>query len=62
MVRVGRVIHWSAIGFAIFCAVVSMYGMLQAGDTEPITYFAVMFMWVSLAMLGRAIRYIIAKE
>jgi hypothetical protein len=62
VIRIARVIHWSFVGLAAFFAVVSTYGMVQGGDTEPITYFAVLFMWVALAMIGRGIRYIIAKE
>ncbi len=61
-VRIGRVIHWCALGFAIFIVLVSAFGMIESGVTEPITYFAVFFAWGSIAMIGRGIRYILAKE
>jgi hypothetical protein len=61
-VRIGRLIHWSAIGFAIFGLVVSLYGMLQVPGGEPLAYFAVIFMWCTVAMVGRGVRYVLARE
>jgi hypothetical protein len=61
-VRIGRVIHWAAIGFAIFGAVVSFYGLVEAQDQEPNGYFAVLCVWIAAVMLGRGLRYIIARE
>ena len=62
IVRIIRVIHWSAIGFAIFGEITTMYTAIQDPATEPLTYFVVSSLWVSVAMLGRGIRYIIARE
>jgi hypothetical protein len=50
------------VAFAIFGLIVSYIGLIEAGDREPISYCAVGFMWVALAMLGRGFRYVIARE
>lgn len=60
--RIGRVVHWTTIGVALFGLPVSLYGMMQAEEGEPLAFFAVVFMWAALIMIGRAIRYILANE
>jgi hypothetical protein len=62
VIRIVRVLHWGILGVAAFCFVVSFIGLMEAGDAEPITYFAVGFVWFALAMLGRAVRYVVARE
>jgi len=61
-IRIVRLVHWSIVGFAVFGFVVSYIGLIEAGDAEPITFFAVGFTWVALAMLGRGFRYVVARE
>jgi len=53
VVRVGRVMHWSAIGLALFGIILTMYTLIWVEGGDPLTYFAVSFVWVSVAMLGR---------
>ena len=62
VVRIVRVLHWCIVGFAIFGLVVSYFGIIEAGDIEPISFFAVGFMWFAVALLGRGLRYIIIGE
>jgi hypothetical protein len=62
IVRIGRSIHWLAVGTGVFGLVISFYAMLQAGDRLPLPYVAVGLVWVAIAMIGRALRYVIAKE
>jgi hypothetical protein len=61
-IRIVRLLHWCVVAFAIFGLIVSYIGLIEAGEREPISYFAVGFMWVALAMLGRGFRYVIARE
>ena len=61
-IRIVRLLHWCVVGFAIFGFVVSYISLLEGGDWEPISFFAVGFMWVALAMLGRGLRYVVARE
>lgn len=62
IVRVAPVLHSAAIAFASFGLVISFLGMALAGDREIIPYVAVGIMWFCVAMLGRGIRYILARE
>jgi len=61
-IRIVRFVHWCVVGFAVFGLVVSYIGLIEAGDREPISFFAIGFMWVALAMLGRGFRYVVARE
>ena len=61
-VRTGRVIHWSAIGFAPFVGVLGLYGSLEDPDWEPVHYFALLFICFSTVMIGRGVRYILSTE
>jgi hypothetical protein len=61
-IRIGRLLHWSILGFAVFELVVSLIGLIEAGDGEPIGYFSIAFLWVAFAMLGRGLRYVVAHE
>lgn len=61
-IRIVRLLHWCVVGFALFGLVVSYIGLIEAGDVEPISFFAVGFMWLALALLGRGLRYVIARE
>ena len=60
--RIARLVHWCVVGFAVFGLIVSFIGIIEAGNAGPISFFAVGFMWVALAMLGRGLRYVIARE
>lgn len=62
VVRAGRLLHWVAVGLSVFGIVVSFVGMIEAGDREPIPYVAVGLVWIGLALFGRGLRYLIAKE
>ena len=61
-IRLGRVFHWCMLFIAIFGTVISFCGMLQAGDRDPLTYISVGMVWMGIAMIGRALRYLLAKE
>lgn len=61
-IRIVRLLHWCIVGFAVFGFVVTFIALVAAGDPEPISMFAVGFMWVALAMLARGLRYVIARE
>ena len=62
IVRIGRLVHWVAIGLAAFGLMISFFGLVQAGAREPIPYLAVGLMWLGLAMFGRGLRYVLARE
>ena len=61
-IRIVRLAHWCIAGFAVFGIVASYIGLIEAGNREPISFFAVGFIWVALAMLGRGFRYVFARE
>jgi cytochrome b len=61
-VRMVRLAHWIIVAFAIFGLVVSFIGMLVGGNRELVSYAAVGFVWIALAMLGRGIRYVLLRE
>lgn len=62
LIRIVRFAHWCIVGVAFFGLVVSFIGIIEAGDAGPIPFFAVGFMWLALALLGRGLRYVIARE
>jgi cell division protein FtsW (lipid II flippase) len=61
-IRIVRLLHWCIVGFAVFGLVVSFIGLAMDNDREPFTYFSVTCVWVALAMLGRSLRYVLARE
>lgn len=62
LVRFGRVLHWAMVVCAALGAVISFFGIWAAQGGELTTYVSVTVVWVSIAMLGRGFRYILAKE
>lgn len=62
LVRIGRLIHWLALSLAVFGLLISFFAMSQVGDTEPVPYIAVGLVWLGVAMIGRGLRYVFAKE
>jgi hypothetical protein len=61
-VRIARILHWAAVGIALFGVVISFWGMSNAGDRELLPYSAVGLVWAAVAMIGRGLRYILTNE
>lgn len=61
-VRVGRLVHWSFVGAAILLATVSVVAAGTQGYAEPVFYVTVILVWFGFAMLGRGLRYLVARE
>lgn len=62
VVRVGRAAHWAALGVAAFGLIIGFYAMIQGNVVELLPYIAVGLFWVSVAMIGRGVRYVLASE
>ena len=62
VVRVGRVIHWSALGFAIFGMSISISALIEQCEHFGTAYVAIVLMLTGTALLGRGIRYVISRE
>ena len=62
LIRIARLVHWCVVGFAIFGLVVSFIGLVEGGNRDPISFFAVGFVWLALVLLGRGFRYVVARE
>lgn len=61
-VRIGRLLHWSFVGVALLIATVSVVGAVQQNFAEPVFYVTVILIWFAFAMLGRGLRYLLARE
>ena len=62
LVRMGRLVHWSFVGAAILFASVSVVAAATQGYAEPVFYVTVILIWFGFAMLGRSLRYLVARE
>ena len=62
VVRVARLLHWAAIGLAILFATMTVVAGVQQQVAEPIFYVGAILIWFAFAMLGRGLRYLIARE
>jgi hypothetical protein len=62
LVRTVRVVHWIAVGFAVFGFTITIVSLVLSGETYPIAYITIVFMWFAVALLGRAFRYVLARE
>jgi hypothetical protein len=61
-VRIGRLLHWSFVGLAIIFASVSLVAGVTQRYAEPVFYVTVILIWFGFAMLGRRLRYLLARE
>jgi hypothetical protein len=61
-VRIGRLVHWSFVGLAVLFATVSVVAGLQQQVAEAVFYVTVIGVWFAFAMLGRGLRYLLARE
>ena len=61
-VRAGRLLHWSFVGLAILFATVSVVAGVQQRFADPVFYVTVIMVWFGFAMLGRGLRYLVARE
>jgi len=61
-VRVGRLLHWSFVGLALLFATISVVAAVQRRFAEPVFYVTVILIWFGFAMLGRGLRYLLARE
>jgi hypothetical protein len=61
-VRTGRLLHWSFVGLAIIFATVSLVAGVTQRYAEPLFYVTVILIWFGFAMLGRGLRYLLARE
>jgi hypothetical protein len=61
-VRIGRLLHWSFVGLAIIFATVSVVAGVGQRYAEPVFYVTVILIWFGFAMLGRGLRYLLARE
>jgi len=61
-IRTGRVLHWSFVGLAILFSTVSVVGAAQEGGAEPVFYVTLILIWFGFALLGRGLRYLLARE
>ncbi len=62
LVRTGRLLHWSFVGLAILFATVSIVAAVQQQHVEPVFYVTVILIWFGFALLGRGLRYLLARE
>ena len=62
IVRIVRLVHWCICGFALFGLVVTLIALFEGGEPEPIAFVTIVSLWLSLALLGRAVRYIVVRE
>lgn len=62
LVRIARVIHWGMAALAAFFWVITIFALLSAGEGNVIAHLTVTFVWGSIAMLGRGVRYVVARE
>ena len=61
-VRAGRLLHWTFVGLAILFATISIVAGVQQQFPEPVFYVTTILIWFGFAMLGRGLRYLLARE
>ena len=61
-VRIGRLLHWSFVGLAILFATVSVVAAITQEVAEPVFYVTTILIWFGFALLGRGLRYLLARE
>ncbi len=62
MVRAGRAIHWTLASFSAIISFVSIVTAVGRPDHAPINMGAYILFMLTLCLLGRALRYVLAQE
>lgn len=61
-VRTGRLLHWFLVGLPMLFATIIVMAAVQQRQADPVFYATFVLIWLGFAMLGRGLRYLLARE